>query len=107
MSKCPLSNLPRAVDITLELDPISGGHHHWIGGQSIRLDRHARRDMDDSANPSIFRDGEIAARIIPSYHPSSLSKLPSAGSSERGGAAGVAFFGAPTIRQCRRRSYRP
>jgi hypothetical protein len=70
MSKCRLGNLPRAVDITLELDPISGGHHHRSGRQSIRLDRHARRHMDDSANPSIFLDGKIAARIIPSHHPS-------------------------------------
>ena len=70
MSKRRLGDLPRAVDITRELDPISGGHHHRIGGQSIRFDRHARRDMDDSANPSIFRDGESAARIIPSHHPS-------------------------------------
>ena len=66
-----------------------------IGGQSIRLDRHACRNMDDSANPSIFRDGEIAARIIPCYHPSSLSLLPSADSSKRDRAPGVALFDSP------------
>ena len=70
MSKRRLGNLPRAGDISLERDPISGGHHHRSGRQSIRLDRHARRHMDDSANPSVFLDGKIAARIIPSHHPS-------------------------------------
>jgi hypothetical protein len=70
MSKRRLGNLTRAGGITLELDPISGGHHHWIAGQSIRLDHHARRDMDDTANPSVFHDVEIGGRIIPSHHPS-------------------------------------
>ena len=70
MSKRRLGNLPRTGDITFELDTVIGGHRDRIGGQSLRLDRHTRRGMEDEAKPAVFLDVEIAARIIPAHHPS-------------------------------------
>ncbi len=55
-------------------------------------------DMDNTANPAVFHDVEIGARIIASYHLSRLQPVATAKPpSPRSRAAGAAFFGGRVV----------